>query len=114
MSVLKTACVTAGLLALATPCLAFSPSLAPPLDNSGRSMLSDPDAALESTTSAMKDAYVQNNFEGGLQYGPGAARASLATTGGGPAQTYTRALNLVGPLPLAPAIAPKPAESRGR
>src|ERR1700744_820690 len=109
MSVLKTACVAAGWLALATPCLAFSPSLAPPLDNSGRSMLNDPDADLESTTSAMKDAYVQNNFEGGLQYGPGAARTSFGATGG-PAQTYTRAVNLVGPAASAlNAVTPKPA-----
>ena len=60
MSCLKVAAVAAGVALVASPCLAFTYSPAP-VDTSGRSMLTDPDANLENTSSAMQDAYMRNN-----------------------------------------------------
>ena len=93
MSILKIAVAAAGLALLASPCLALTQSWAPPVDSSGQSMLADPDAALESTTSAMKEAYILNNFESGAPVSTSPINSGAPAVGFGPAIGYTRVLD---------------------
>jgi hypothetical protein len=85
MSHLKIATAAASLALIASPCLAFTFSPAP-VDSSGRSMLADPDARLESTTSQMRDAYIQNN-------GGGSDAAAVRFSGGAAGQASDPSAN---------------------
>jgi hypothetical protein len=92
MPYLKIATAAASLALIASPCFAFTFSPAP-VDSSGRSMLADPDARLESTTSQMRDSYIQNNgtgadmaagrLESGGAFQSNASTANFGFTGSG-------------------------------
>ena len=108
MNGLKIAAVAACLAMVASPCLAFSFGSAP-VDSSGRSMLVDPDARLEATTSAMQDAYVQNNGGGGtsgaalLQNTPNDAYGPAYNFGGANGVAIINSERTVTSAPTAPA-----------
>lgn len=57
---LPKAILAAAIMTLATPCLALSVTPAP--SAGAQAKFSDPDEALESTGSALKDAFVRNNL----------------------------------------------------
>ncbi|WP_158918141.1 hypothetical protein [Caulobacter sp. S45] len=71
----KTALATALMLAIATPCLAFTVTQAPLGSDAPASRFSDPDEAIASSASSVRDSVVENNLR---------AQGSAAFTGGAP------------------------------
>ncbi|MDR3472278.1 MAG: hypothetical protein P4M09_11395 [Devosia sp.] len=106
---MKIIMAAASLALMASPCLAFTVGAAP-VDSSGRSMLGDPDARLESTTSQMQDAYIQNNGGGvdmaAVRLGRGAVDQSNASapdlgfTGAGTSTSDQNGGGDEGPAPI--------------
>jgi hypothetical protein len=59
----KIAALAISSLLIGSPCLALTyPAPATPVNTSTQTKFADPDALLEASGSAMKDAYVQNNL----------------------------------------------------
>lgn len=106
MSCLRVAALAAGLALAASPCLAFTFSSAP-VDRSGRSMMADPDANLESTTSAMQDAYIQNNG-GGATNGVALLRNAPGDSAGPAANFGAAGINGVAVIDAEPSVATGP------